>query len=222
MIEISYRHHGVPIRETWFVEQKTIKFGFLNRVFHAQYMPVNALGVRKKETLVIDLTQWDRSKIHKKTRYDIRRICADHEAPEVRLWKNLTIDEASVIERSYNLFALDKGITKLNRRRLTAIKSNIYYSEFRNRQSTSFHIYLCDDKRVRLLYSWAQICKVNKLGSAALNKSHTAFDIEFFQNLGFYQYDFGGFQKARMNGIDLFKSRFGGESIIEFNFLSLW
>ena len=222
MLKIFYKYYGIQVRELWFLRHNQEERGCLKRVFQAQSAPRVAWKSRAKETLVIDLPLWDESKIHKKTRYDIRRMSNDYAPPKIRLWSCLSAAEIHDVERSYNSFAQNKGVTKLNGRRLAAAASNVYYSASQYRESMSFHIYLFDENRVRLLYSWTRISEGDKLASAGLNKSHTACDINFFKSAGFLLYDFGGFKKARMNGIDLFKSRFGGESIIEHNFVRLF
>ena len=56
---------------------------------------------------------------------------------------------------------------------------------------------------------------------AGLNKLHTAFDIEYAKESNFSTFDFGGYKASRMNGIDKFKLRFGGTSVVEYNCVQL-
>ena len=220
MLILNYSKSGLKRRECWFCDDKKYKRRF-TRFFQSNLAPKTSILFGKKETLIIDLNDWTFSSIHKKTRYDIRRIQDLDSIKNINKWSQLTKNERAIIYKSYNDFAKDKNVTLINQERVEAAQHNIFYSFIQMDSSFSYHIYIHDDKRVRLLYSWTLFDKESSIIFAGLNKLHTGLDINYAKELNFKMYDFGGFSKSRMNGIDRFKSRFGGSSSVEFNYFSL-
>lgn len=220
MLILKYSKSGVKRKECWFCDDKKYK-GRLTRFFQANHASKTSIFVGKKETLIIDLNNWNFLSIHKKTRYDIKRIQNLDAIKHFNKWSKLTESERSTIYKSYNDFANDKNVTLINQDRVDAAKDNIFYSSIQIDSSFSYHIYIHDDKRVRLLYSWTLTNEPSSIIFAGLNKLHTSLDIENAKVLNFQMYDFGGYKKSRMNGIDKFKSRFGGYEVCEFNYFKI-
>lgn len=220
MLVLSYVRRGIKRYECWFCEDNQYE-GKFTRFFQSNLLPKKSFFQKEKETWIIQLDQWDYSQINKKTRYDINRIQNFDSYKDIYKWSDINLEKQSEIIGSYNDFARAKGITLMNEERLRAAEKNVLYTRVNIGTSFSHHIYLGDKTRIRLLYSWALLDKTAPIISAGLNKMHTAFDIDYAKETGISKFDFGGFKSARMNGIDKFKSRFGGTNVIEFNYFKL-
>ena len=219
MLLIKYFKPPILRRECWF-NDGTHQKNF-TRFFQSNHIPRYAILKKVKSTWVIELENWTFDNIHKKTRYDIRRVHSININKQYSTWNQLNQTDKSNIVESYNNFAKDKKVSLINIERLEAVKENVLFSCFGFGTSCSYHIYIFDNKRFRLLYSWAVLDKSDSVLYAGLNKFHTSSDIEHARNLGFNLYDFGGYNESRMNGIDKFKSRFGGKITIEYNYIKL-
>jgi hypothetical protein len=219
MITLSYFRKGLKRRECWFCDGKHVSR--FTRFFQASSSPKSSFRNSEKETWIIQLSDWSFSSIHKKTRYDIRRIQEEDANKKIIKWAELSKVDKLGIVTSYNDFARDKGVTLLNEERLNAAEKSVFYSCIQLESSFSYHLYIHDEKRVRLLYSWTLFDQPSSAILAGLNKLHTAVDIEYAKESNFVMFDFGGYKASRMNGIDKFKSRFGGTSVVEYNYVQL-
>ena len=221
MLKLNYSKSGIKRYECWFCDDKKYKSTF-TRFFQASKPSKLSLFASSKETFLIKLNNWSFSSINKKTRYDIRRIQDQKFSKRICTWQELSLSEKLDIMKSYDKFSKNKKLTPINSQRLDAAKDNVFYSIIEIDSSFSFHLYIHDKKRIRLLYSWSLFNKPSTIVKAGLNKLHTAADIEFAKENDFEVYDFGGYKESRMNGIDRFKTRFGGDSSIEYNYFKIF
>jgi len=220
MLTLNYYRYGLKRRECWFCGDEKYK-SKLTRYFQANRRSRVSILKNDKETWIIQLGDWDFLSIHKKTRYDIRKIQDEYINRQINKWSELSNLQRLEIIDSYNNFAQDKGINLINKERLDVGNNNVLYSCIQLGSSFSYHIYIHDDERIRLLYSWTTFDRMTSVTLAGLNKLHTSLDIKYAKDSNFLIFDFGGYKSTRMNGIDKFKSRFGGQSIVEYNYFQL-
>ena len=209
-------------REVWFDEKP--KNIFLIRYFQQKEKPEKyCFFVKMKRSLIINLNQNFYDKIKKNTRYDARKLKEINDQFKINCFSEIDKNDTLNIISSYNNFAKDRRLSLFNISRLNVRKSSIYFSQQNFDKSNSYHVYISSGKRIRLLYSWSKFFEnETKKVVDGLNKLHTINDFYKFSELGFKLYDFGGFNSSRFNGIDRFKSQFGGFEISEYNYIKIF
>ena len=219
MLIFKDRIFGLPVYEVWFADQKFNKFG-VKRYFQANVVLTGIFKSKFKKTSLITEGCWNGLEgLPKKLRYDINSYQKFDYQYTHKFWDCLTLNKRKSLVASYNKFAVDKGITKTNKRRLQN-SSNIFLTQLESESIKSFHIYIADADRLRLLYSWSEDAESSAKEKVGCNKCHTYFDIDFAVK-NKYTYDFGGCNPDRNNGIDKFKAKFGGDLVTEKNGISL-
>ena len=212
----------VLFSECWFSDQPTeSKHSFVQRFFLSTYIPRNHIFLREKHTLHIHLSSWSPSLVTKKFQYDIKQ-CSLYPLTFRAFTFSSDPSSSFALYKSYFQFAKVRNLQKPNLGRLLSQPESFICTSLVYGDHMSNHIYITDSKRARLLYSWTLFPDnaVSKVKSG-LNKTHTLRSIEYFRDAGFLIYDFGGYNPKRSNGIDIFKSRFGGSLVLEYNYFVL-
>ena len=210
------------LEEYWFNQERNFKSG---RYFQSRFVPIGAFFVRRKCTSIMTLDNWSLNMATKGYRYDIRKYQELYfSEPIVSKWYQISLEERRSILKSYDLFAIKKGITPSNVKRLNQMMDNIFVSVLQEGLIASYHIYLQRGKRIRLLYSWLDNSSRGALekNQNNINKFHIYADITYFQKSDQIKtFDFGGIDTKRNNGIDRFKKSFGGSLEYSYNFFYL-
>ncbi|MDZ8079915.1 MAG: hypothetical protein RMX35_12550 [Nostoc sp. DcaGUA01] len=181
-------------------------------------------------TRVIDLTKshdelW--GSISSNDKYKIRRA---EQKDEViyEYWEQTDSDILNEFCKFYDLFASQKGLTKINKiqlkNRVDAGVIDISRVKLKDGESLVWHVYYRTKNRARLLHS-ASLKKNNDTSYQSIlgraNRYHHWQDIVRFKNLGISTYDFGGWYRGSTDqeklGINQFKEKFGGEVVKNFN-----
>lgn len=166
----------------------------------------------KNLTLITDLlSDIDdiKASFKKTVRYEINK--ATKLPIEVKVKNYVNEDEFSLLNKLYSSINL-KEVSK-NRILKYPVDNLIVTSIYDSGFLVCFHVYLSDDKRVRLLYSACVKGKVESLGVDAsfINRYLHFKDIEMFKFQGKKLYDWGGITSYESpNGVDKFKMGFSG------------
>ena len=219
MKEIINKKFIIRYKERWFDTE--VKSRSMARVFQSE-LPTSGLVIFKKQktTILINLESWDRSKLRPTTRNEIKKIDLKTRTYTSKKWTDTDPEYKELLVKKYEKFAKDKKITKINQSRLEAFGENSLVTELVIEESKSYHIYIDDGLRCRLLYSWREISKHgDKIVIAGINKLHTVLDIEKIKEDEKRLYDFGGWGEKKERGIDKFKTQFGGQLMREYNYL---
>jgi hypothetical protein len=196
-----------------------------------QFRPEPVAGCRSFDfhTLVCNLGEEPDTlmgRIHKQTRYEIRRAEKD----------NLTYEAAArpaphiVTEflDFYDQFAQSKHLKLANRSRISAFAAHEALDLSRMRSPEGeilvWHAYIRTSNRARLLHSASLFRAVDKQQAAMISRANRLqhwLDIQRFRSEGLAIYDFGGWypgetdtEKLRINQ---FKESFGGELVHQYN-----
>ena len=162
----------------------------------------------------------------KGTKYEIRRaqlegvICSKEES---------TIE----IVKFYNDFAKSKKLKSLSPQDLIGNHNKLFTIAKYNNEILACHLYLVDTiiGRARLLNSGTLVSFEDKAKRASIGRANRYlhfWDINFFQNLGFIDYDLGGYAYNAKNksliGINSFKDSFGGVLVKEYHYFpfAIW
>lgn len=220
----------ISVREVWFDEEPKEVNNVDVLYYHHWTNPIIGIQCSEEHTILIDLTQ-DQDKlwkaVGKNTRYKIRR--AEKEQTVYELWDTKNLDFLNEFFDFYDEFAMQKGLSKLNRPRLRNFMETrtLEISQSKSKDGTPlvWHAYYRDKTRSFLLYSASMFRSStntsyrNMIGR--VNRYHHWQDILRFKNLGVSLYDFGGWyagnkdqEKLRINQ---FKEEFGGEVVRLFN-----
>lgn len=219
MKEIINKKFLIRYKERWFDNE--VKSGSMVRVFQSE-LPTSGFVMfkRQKTTIMITLESWDRSKLRPTTRNEIKKIDSKIKTYTTKKWTDTDPEYKELLEKKYEIFAKDKKITKVNLNRLEAFGENTLVTELVIEESKSYHIYIDDGLRCRLLYSWRELSQyTDKAVIAGINKLHTVLDIEKMKEDKKRLYDFGGWSEKKERGIDKFKTQFGGQVMREYNYL---
>lgn len=194
----------------------------------------------KKEafsTSIIDLTQstedlW--SDLKKETRYEVRRAQAK-DCLSFHIWQEIAPEVLDEFYTFFQVFSEQKGRSAPNKRLfeeyvaaklLVLSKVAQTVKDCDSPRVLSWHAYICDQNRARLLYSASHFrgsstgAERSLIGRA--NRFHHWADMESFKARGVNQYDLGGWY-AGESDVDLlkinkFKEEFGGKIITEYNY----
>lgn len=223
MLLLSRPYLPFPLySECWFSDEPIeSKHSFVQRFFQSTYIPRNHFFLSKKQTLHIYLTSWTSNHVTKKFQYDIKQ-CSAYPLTFRAFTFSSNPSSSFALYTSYFQFAKLRNLQKPNLGRILSHPECFTCTSLVYADHISNHIYITDSKRARLLYSWTSFPDnaVTKVKSG-LNKTHTIRSIEYFREAGFLIYDFGGYNPNRSNGIDVFKSRFGGSLVLEYNSFAL-
>lgn len=189
--------------------------------------PIKGSIYKKQETLIIDLKKSNDeifNSINKTVKYEINRSNKEELNTKMLDSKSITDDVKSKFTKCYNKMYEEKGIDcHLNldefERYINADMLMFSYV-YDNEEILAYHVYVCDEKTTRLLYSCSTFreddSKKALIGRA--NKFLHWKDILFFKNNNYLIYDFGGIVSyENPNGIDKFKINFGGELFVYYN-----
>lgn len=242
MVNVVYRKNGVRINSVWFcddidnvIRESRADILFLHGVdLHADKLQTlnklqGSLMVVEQYSLKTDLkTPMEEifSHFRKNYRYEINR--AKKENLECVVYNSKDLKDkpylVSQFETEFNEFIRRKQVRlSFNRSALWSYIRNgniILTKVFKDSLNLAQHIYVCDEKRARLLYSVSNfrsgVADADLVGRA--NKLLHYFDIEHFIALGLEMLDWGGISSIdKPNGIDNFKMGFGGEPITYYN-----
>lgn len=224
MLQIKRKY----INEYWFSDKpKNNDFLKLNSYVQCRTKSI-LYKVSHKKTLLIDLTRDKKyilQQFSKNTRYEIKKISDEDICVKVG---NIKIED---YVKLYNSFAKSRFLPTI-----TVSDLNYYWKHLEviyvkhGSNIIALHSYLCDGERARLYHSISIFridSKYDKNFMARANRYLHFSSMMYFKEKNYKIYDFGGvttFEKDKMNGIDRFKSGFGGEKIIEYNLLTypLW
>lgn len=162
--------------------------------------------------------------LDKTVRYEIRRAERDNV-------KILELLQPSEFLSFYNNFANEKNLPKITEHHFNSIKQFVRILCATHNESTLvMHAYILDHKshRCRLLYSASQILHCTDTRWRAhvgrANRYLHWAAMAFFKQLGFHEYDLGGYALNTKNptlaGINQFKDGFGGVLRLEYNYYS--
>ncbi len=190
-------------------------------IYHEQYTLVNDLTV--DEELIFN-------GFNKTYKNEIRR--AINEGVECSfIQSSLDIqNELSRFEVVYNRMFESKGMkNKFNKKLVLAgLKNNsllISKAELKEKECIVYHAYLSDGKKTMLMYSASTLAEAGNKETSNLigrmNKYLHWYDMKFFKNNGFIEYEWGGINSIEQpNGIAKFKMGFNGEQKKYINYMS--
>lgn len=213
------------ITKIWF--SNNIERSFLKVYYQSKdYRKIFGMISTKFYTKIIDLTA-NEADIHnnfnKTTRQQIR-IARDEGVEGEIINENYKIDQ---IIAFYNNFAKSKKLGLLDENSIR----NSPYKHFTiakiNDEILVCHLCLLDKSkgRVRLLYSGSKISDSNISERALIGRANRFlhyWDMKHFKNLGFSEYDLGGYafntNNSSLKGINAFKDTFGAKLILEYHY----
>ncbi|AFY46255.1 hypothetical protein Nos7524_0336 [Nostoc sp. PCC 7524] len=218
------------IGEVWFDEEPD-KLSHIDVLYYwHRSQPIQDTQVQEVYTRLIDLTKnhdelW--GSLSSNDRYKIRRA-EQKDGIIYESWEDINTDTLNEFADFYDTFALQKGLTKLNRLQLNNLADVglVDLSRIKLEDGTSlvWHAHYRNKNRSFLLHS-ASIKNKNDSSFQSLlgraNRYHHWQDILRFKKQGIPVYDFGGWyigntdeEKLRINE---FKQKFGGEVVNNFN-----
>lgn len=224
MIEIAYKKKNIKMRSIWYSD--TFIDSTSKRDIDIYHDCKNKFGLASIHTsLISDLKPEEDSlflNISKKFRYEIRKsqtrdfLIKHYESKDL-------LDDPNILnnfEEEYDIFTKDKGIKNTYNKNAmieymkkdAIVLSLVYTGDIIFAQ----HIYVVNEDKTRLLYSVSNFRRDNldskDVGMA--NKRLHWEDFVYFKNLEYKLYDWGGVSSFETpNGIDRFKTKFGGEAI---------
>ncbi|MGZ4962772.1 MAG: hypothetical protein ACXWC8_09480 [Limisphaerales bacterium] len=180
-------------------------------------------------TSVVDLRKEEREILagfKKSTAYDVRRA-KDKDRVVVEVVDSPTEDQMDQFSQFFDIFAVAKGIGRVNRRKLSvlaaarALTLSMASVDDAPCGWLAAHAYIVANGRARLLYSASRL-KTKKNEERAViargNKFMHWWMLVHFKSRGVALYDFGGISKREeLRGIDEFKESFGGKEVVEYN-----
>lgn len=187
-------------------------------------------GFSPFHTLVVDLTVPKEeifARFERNTRYEINRA-TKQDGLQAALLLRLEAGTLEEFRDYYDAFAAVKKLPACNLEKLVALNragalaiSRVWSEDGR---LLSYHAYVTDGGRARLLYSatHSRLCGDSAI-RAMMGRANRYLhwqDIILFQAQGFTRYDLGGISDGsdpETKGIDNFKRGFGGEEVTEYN-----
>ena len=224
MVTVKRSKHGIKYYQKWFYSTinpldvlKFVAYRQLDkkvRPFCFKEEPFYTIIVSLKPSLEKILENFT-----KETQYEIRR--AERDGIKVRICN----EEEKFIE-FFNSFANERNLTQTTHDKIDSLDGNKLITEAHmNEQSLAFHLYICDGKIARLLYSATRVDKAfakSVIGRA--NRYLHYEDIRFFKEHDYEIYDLGGYAKdtqdPKLHGINDFKESFGGTIVEQYNYYS--
>lgn len=233
MIRIAYRKNGVNREEVWFCNEQ---FDFTSSKADIITMVQSSkqdglISTMDFHTLITDLSEDKDSifnNIDKQCRYEIRR--AEKEGTNVEYYGIKDTINNSVIEdfmKKYTIFAKQKSLPTINKNNLLSFnKFNklIISKSSIDGEGVVYHTYVVDDSRVRLWHSISLYRDDSSPSQRALvgrlNRNLHWSDMIKFKEHGILVYDWGGISDSdEIQNITKFKRSFGGNELIEYNYL---
>jgi len=192
----------------------------------------NKRGAKEFNTLLIDLGKDEQVLFAELSRNTRDKIKKAHNKDELQYIILTSPSEGEIQEfiTFYDIFAVDKGLSGSNRKKLQALNQCaslvLTLVKDKNERVLCYHAYITDGNRVRCLYSASHYRNFNEssfrsmLGRA--NRYLHWMDIRSFKEKGYRYYDFGGLSLDKSNqdlkNIDDFKRGFGGTTVKEYNY----
>lgn len=218
------------IGEVWFDEEPD-RLANLDVIYYwHRSQPIKNTQIQEVYTRLIDLTQnydglW--GSLSSNDRYKIRRA-EEKDKVIYEYWENINANTLNEFADFYDNFALQKGLTKINRLQLNNLADTgvLDLSRIKLDDGTSlvWHAHYRNKNRSFLLHSASIKDKSDSSFQSLLgraNRYHHWQDILRFKKIGIPVYDFGGWyvgntdeEKLRINE---FKQRFRGEIANNFN-----
>jgi hypothetical protein len=222
----------IRIEEVWFDGPLPAGTADMVRFRQRPRLPEGCTG-ETFHTLIIDLRQsedalWDG--VQKDVRYEIRR--AERDGVVVELDQQANPAALAALEEAYEGLSRRKSLGTLDKGYLRSLAARNMLSISRARAadgaSCSWHVYVVDGQRLRLLHSVSEQrdghSPAERASIGRANRLHHWQDMMHFRARGFSIYDLGGWYagsddepKLRINR---FKEGFGGTHEVSFN--ALW
>ena len=225
---ITYEKAHLRVAEFFFDEQESRTPADIVRY---QFRPAPVKGCESSDfhTLCLDLAcgaDAILSKIHKETRYQIRRASKDNFACEYHSQPDAALAEEFF--GFYDRFADIKNVPRVNRTRITAFRRHDVLDLSRVRGADGrvlvWHAYLRMRNCARLIHSASHFRVADKSEAAMIGRANRYLhwmDILHCKQTGLGVYDFGGWYAGQTDveklKINHFKESFGGEPVHQYN-----
>jgi hypothetical protein len=212
------------ITEIWFSNK--IERSFFTVYYQSSYYrKLYGMISEKFYTKIIDLTAKETdiyNDFDKATKQQIRIAGTEG----VIITDNYNIDQ---IITFYNNFAKSKELNLLDEKNIRNSPYNLFTIAKINDEILVCHLCLLDKSkgRVRILKSGSNITSERALIGRA-NRFLHYWEMIHFKNLGFSEYDLGGYafntKNSCLKGINFFKDSFGGKLILEYHYypIHIW
>ncbi len=235
MINVTYKKRGIKINAIWFcddiegvVDTSKSDFIFIHGSYSDKYN--NALAT-KQISLQTDLTL-PLDEIFKQFNRTYKRHInkAKDEKFETIQYDSMALKDNPYLldsfKKEYEEFIKLKGIKNVyNEAAMAQYVENeniILTKAYKGEDSYAQHIYVCNDKVARLLYSVSNF-RLQGLDSSMIGRCNKYLhwnDIQYFHNNKFQVFDWGGINsKENTNGVDVFKKGFGGKEVYYYNII---
>ena len=231
MLIVKHKKFILTIANVYYADANYINIPEADIVFYRQ-SSLYRKGSKEFKTLHSNLLQDKKtflSNMNSTTRYEIKRA-ETKDNLKYYITNNPASEEIDSFVQFYTVFAQSKGLAysernkmKINLTMFLNAKS-LYISFIKQETPLCYHVYLCDDKRVRLLMSASHHLNIQDSIRRALigrgNRYLHWMDIKYFKEAGFFVYDWGGLGDESdpvLKRINDFKRGFGGNEVIEYH-----
>lgn len=211
-------------KEIWFYDGEAMQEGTYNVYTAAAKVGQGNIRFQEKYvTSIIHLLKPEEElfkSIHPTYRYDIRS--AEKKNILYNPILNPTKEDCINLLKSYNEFAKNKNMPRMNRHRILALQGigNIYITQVLSHGIiVSTHVYFFDNNIISLASSFHNIDFTDDKIRSEANKYLHWKDVLLFKSMHFKQYDFGGVNEKKHPGISKFKLNFGGEKVENYRFI---
>ena len=225
---ITYEKAHLRVAEFFFDEQESCTPADIVR-YRFRPAPVKGCDSSDFHTLCVDLTRDADSilsRIHKETRYEIRRASKDNLACQYHSPPDAVL--ADEFFGYYDRFADIKNVPRVNRTRISAFRRHGVLDLSRvlgaDGRVLVWHAYLRMRNWASLIHSASYFRVADKLEAAMIGRANRYLhwmDILHCKQAGLGVYDFGGWYAGGTNaeklGINHFKESFGGERVHQYN-----
>ncbi len=126
----------------------------------------------------------------------------------------------------FKSFVRKRNLVETTHDKIDSLSGNKLITEAQlDEQTLVFHLYICDGKIARLLYSATRIDEVvAKSVVGRTNRFLRYEDIRYFKEHGYETYDLAGYAKdmqdSKLQRINAFKESFGGKVVEEYSYYS--
>lgn len=227
MIEITtYKFLSFTKKEIWYYNGETVTPGTYTTYCYSQHIfEAGHQNELKEFTTTIDLSKAECelfNALNEPFKYEIKK--AERSGFYFDSLLSPTLFDCKKMIASFNIFSKNKGIGKINTRRIIALqKTNTIVLTTIKKENTDVvtHVYLFDKGRALLLHSFHHPNKFTKQIMGEANKYLHWKDILLFKEKGIKIYDFGGINPEKVPGISQFKLNFGGiiEPVSSYTFM---
>lgn len=236
MINAVYKKYGLKINAIWFCDdkQKALENSNADLIFFhgTDKNIIKNCIVNSQYTLTTNLKDAAEDifkQINKGFRYEINRSRKENIKCMVYNSKDL-VSNPSVMQsfkNDYSNFVKLKRISNAyneNAMKVYIENGNVLLTKaFQGEEIYAQHVYVCDNKNVRLLYSVSnfRIERLDRNLIGRANKYLHWYDIQYFKDNQFRLLDWGGISDIdKPNGVDLFKIGFGGKNNSYYNIIA--